>query len=48
MLLDGKGDKDDLLPLLALQGMGGKDQNPLTPILLLKAFEKDSKKDKAN
>ena len=48
MLLDGKGDKEDLLPLLALQGMGGKDQNPLAPILLLKAFEKDSKKDKAN
>ena len=48
MLLDGKGDKEDLLPLLALQGMGGKDQNPLTSILLLKAFEKDSKKDKAN
>jgi hypothetical protein len=48
MLLDGKGDKDDLLPLLALQGMGGKDQNALTSILLLKAFEKDSKKGKAN
>lgn len=48
MLLDGKGDKEDLLPLLALQGLCGKDQNPLASIFLLKAFEKDSKKDKAN
>jgi hypothetical protein len=46
MLLDGKGDKEDLLPLLALQGFNGKDQNPLASIFLLKAFEKDSKKDK--